>query len=88
MGQAPPPPSNASRSKNEETVGKAFDVYTKNAYRILGLCGAASCNEVAEAASALRRANKIGKTKDSLWDLDWLGHVSRTNGDIQNQKAS
>lgn len=66
---------------------KGFEVYSKNAYRILGLTASASHNQVVESAAAHRRANKIGRIKEADWDLPWFGTVPRTNSDIQNAES-
>lgn len=62
----------------------AFDNFSKNAFRVMGLTGSANQKDVANNASSLKRANKLHKERDYDWDLKWFGTIARSDFDIQN----
>lgn len=62
----------------------AFDNFSKNAFRVMGLTGSANQKDVANNASSLKRANKLKKEREYDWDLKWFGAIARSDFDIQN----
>ena len=62
----------ADELQSESNSDKAIDIFAKNAFRTLGVCGDATPKEISSAASSLRRANKIGKKRETTWDLPWF----------------
>jgi rhodanese-related sulfurtransferase len=55
-----------------------------NAYRVLGLSGHASQREIYAAASALRRAIKLGVAKTPAHQIVWLGSNVLTENDVRD----
>ncbi len=58
--------------------------FTQNAYRILGLPGAASQREMRESAEAFQRFFSLGGSRATPWDLPWLGPVERNRQRIHD----
>jgi hypothetical protein len=56
----------------------------RNAFRLLGLRGAATQREIHEAASAVRRRLKLGVAHTSPQDALWLGPLERTEMDVRD----
>ncbi|HVF57222.1 MAG TPA: hypothetical protein VM934_13790 [Pyrinomonadaceae bacterium] len=61
-----------------------FAPLAQNAYRILGLAGGASQQEIYDAAASLRRAFKLGVSKSFAGDAEWLGPLSRSESDARD----
>ncbi|MDQ1592626.1 MAG: hypothetical protein QOG71_3253 [Pyrinomonadaceae bacterium] len=55
-----------------------------NAYRVLGLSGQASQREIYAAASALRRAIKLGVAKTPAHHIAWLGSTALTENNVRD----
>jgi rhodanese-related sulfurtransferase len=55
-----------------------------NAYRVLGLSGHASQREIYAAASALRRAIKLGVAKTPAHHIAWLGSTALTENSVRD----
>lgn len=58
--------------------------FARNAYRILGLPGNTSPQDIHDAAGDIRRKAKLGIPRNTPWDLPWLGPLSRSELDVQD----
>lgn len=56
----------------------------RNAFRLLGLRGAATQREIYEAAAAVRRRLKLGVAHTTPQDALWLGPLERTEMDVRD----
>lgn len=61
-----------------------FEPAARDAFRVLGLGAWATQGEVADAASALRLALKVGVRKTFAADAAWLGEVARKESDVRD----
>jgi hypothetical protein len=61
-----------------------FEPLARSAFRALGVAARASQREVADAASSVRLALKLGVRKSFDSDLAWLGHVAREESDVRD----
>ncbi len=60
---------------------------TRNAYRILGLGGDASQDQISQAARKMRLWANTRRIPATSWDLPWLGELDRTKSDIEQAVA-
>jgi len=65
-------------------AGRGFEPLTHNAFRALGLAATASQREVADAASSVRLALKLGVRKTFETDAEWLAPLSRAESDVRD----
>ena len=67
-----------------ESEAASFEPLARSAFRTLGVAAGASRHEVADAASSVRLALKLGVRKSFDSDLAWLGPVAREESDVRD----
>jgi hypothetical protein len=84
-------PKAASSSARSSALVKSdifYSCYLKNAYRVLGIPGASSQQELKKTIASIRRQAKVGKAYASPIDLPWLGvPIGRTERDLHDAET-
>ena len=59
------------------------DILFRNAYRMLGMSATANQREIENAARRMRIWPDPARVPSTVWDMPWLGPLSRSRSDIE-----